>query len=592
MDRAAIRYGTRRKIEALGIAVLVALVGVFLATSWRKWPDSLIDFGRELYLPWQLSQGAVLFRDAEDFYGPFSQYFNAGLFKVFGTSMMVLVTANIAVFSIILAAIYLLFRRAWGPFPAWVASALFVCLFAFADSTGLGNYNYATPYSHEATHGVLACLLLVFSLARWLERPAPWQSFVCGVLMGVASVLKPEILLAAIAVTAAAASMGWRQIQRIDAAAWFAGAAIPMTAFIFFFAKHVPLQTAAEYAGRAWLSVVSTTRFTGDPSQLSFLGFDQPLTRLIQHLGATATAIAAIGLVASGALLGDKFPKRRGIVLIVTILAAATVSASLIAWELAGRCLMGLSLLYILLFRPTGLRLMLGVLGLTLLARMALNGRLHQFGFYQAAIATLVISAVVIAELPERMKLSAPGRRSLIVGFLCLLIPGVSTLVSRSQDLLAVKTFPVGTGGDLFYAVDPSIDNTGNLISAATSELRRIGSGKTLLVLPDGEMVNYLARMRSPVAPAFFFSSATVGGREADIVVDLSNHPPDWIAIVSRDLSEFGIAKYGESEGQGKLILAWISREYELAGTMGGDPLDPTEQGIQLLKKRTSNSDR
>ena len=47
--------------------------------SWRKWPDPLIDFGRELYLPWRLANGAVLYRDVDDFYGPLSQYLNAGL---------------------------------------------------------------------------------------------------------------------------------------------------------------------------------------------------------------------------------------------------------------------------------------------------------------------------------------------------------------------------------------------------------------------------------------------------------------------------------------------------------------------------------
>ena len=31
--------------------------------SWGKWPDPLIDFGRELYLPWRTTQGAVLFKD-------------------------------------------------------------------------------------------------------------------------------------------------------------------------------------------------------------------------------------------------------------------------------------------------------------------------------------------------------------------------------------------------------------------------------------------------------------------------------------------------------------------------------------------------
>jgi len=248
--------------------------------------------------------------------------------------------------------------------------------------------------------------------------------------------------------------------------------------------------------------------------------------------------------------------------------------------------LLGLLLLYVAVLRPTGVRLLLTVLGLAMLARMALNGRLHQFGFYQAAVATLVAVAVVVGELPARLQLSRSARMTLLVCCFCLLLPGVLTLVGWSQQLLALKTYPVASGGDMFYAVDPSRDKTGDLVNVVSSELRKAPPGQSLLVLPDGEMINYLARMRSPIAPAFFFSSATVGSREAAIVRDLRTHPPDWILLISRDLSEFGVGRYGESEGQGKLILDWAATHYELAGSMGGDPLDPHDQGIRLLKRR------
>jgi hypothetical protein len=39
--------------------------------------------------------GAVLYRDVDDFYGPLSQYFNAGLFALFGPGLMVLVALSL-----------------------------------------------------------------------------------------------------------------------------------------------------------------------------------------------------------------------------------------------------------------------------------------------------------------------------------------------------------------------------------------------------------------------------------------------------------------------------------------------------------------
>src|SRR5580700_4488478 len=78
-------------LTPLGWVSLVGIAVFFLGTPWRKWPDPMIDFGRELYLPWRLAHGAVLYRDVDDFFGPLSQYFNSVLFRLFAPGMMVLV---------------------------------------------------------------------------------------------------------------------------------------------------------------------------------------------------------------------------------------------------------------------------------------------------------------------------------------------------------------------------------------------------------------------------------------------------------------------------------------------------------------------
>ena len=65
--------------------------------SWRKWLDPIVDYGREVYIPWQLSQGQVLYRDIAYFNGPLSPYFNALVFKTFGVGLMSLAWVNIAI---------------------------------------------------------------------------------------------------------------------------------------------------------------------------------------------------------------------------------------------------------------------------------------------------------------------------------------------------------------------------------------------------------------------------------------------------------------------------------------------------------------
>ena len=44
------------------------------AWTWRTWPDILIDFGREAYVAWRLTEGDVLPRDVVYVSGPLSPY--------------------------------------------------------------------------------------------------------------------------------------------------------------------------------------------------------------------------------------------------------------------------------------------------------------------------------------------------------------------------------------------------------------------------------------------------------------------------------------------------------------------------------------
>src|SRR5687767_3427150 len=63
------------RYAAAGPALLALLFVGLVAWSWRKWGDVFVDFGHEVYIPWQLSEGRVLYRDIAYFMGPLSQYF-------------------------------------------------------------------------------------------------------------------------------------------------------------------------------------------------------------------------------------------------------------------------------------------------------------------------------------------------------------------------------------------------------------------------------------------------------------------------------------------------------------------------------------
>ena len=559
--------------------ILAAFVIWFLAVSWRRWPDPLIDFGRELYVPWRLANGALLYRDVDEFYGPLSKYINAILFIIFKPGLMVLVAANLAVFGVIIAVLYVILRRAWGFEAALLGGAVFVAVFGFSQFVRSGNYNYATPYSHEATHGLLVCLLLVFVLVKWVQEATRWRSFLAGLLFGLTPLLKPEILFAATVVTIVAIFERWRLWRWAGARGnmiWIVGALLPTAAFTLYFLRFVAFQEALVDAAKGWLNILSA-RFTNNAVERGFLGFDQPWLHLGQHALATLAACALIGAIALIARVSEKIQRSWILISIGACLAAGTCFASaFITWGEVGRCLFGLIFLYLVwgafLTRRDQTQIddksvriarrLIVFLALAMMARMILNGRIYQYGFYQAALAAIVISAFLIDEIPARLGLHRRGRTIMAIGIVALVVSGVVSLSRQSAQLLGMKTVPIGEGLDRFYAFPPQVDSSGETVATVTKLITDNRPGRSLIVLPEGVMINYLARLPSTVPEVFFFSAATEGGREAEIVRQLDRSPPDVVLFIRRDMSEYGIQRYGDRPGNGALILAWLSDNY------------------------------
>src|SRR5580765_6874620 len=113
----------------LGFAVALAM----LLWTWGTWPDVLVDFGGELYVPWRLAQGDVLYRDVAYFTGPLSPYLDALWFRLFGASLMTLALANVVLIAAITALLFRVLEKAADLASAAGATIVFLVLFAFAQ---------------------------------------------------------------------------------------------------------------------------------------------------------------------------------------------------------------------------------------------------------------------------------------------------------------------------------------------------------------------------------------------------------------------------------------------------------------------------
>jgi hypothetical protein len=580
--------------EFAGFLILAALAGYFLHVSWRKWPDPIVDVGAQWYDTWRTSQGAAPYHDFLWNYGPLSLLLNALVFHCFGPGMMVLVAANLAVYAAIVLLAYLAFRAAWGWLAAFAASAVFISVFSFSILNGVGNYNYATPYSHEATHGILLMLATAFVMVQWCLKPSRPMAFLLGLCGGTAAVLKPEFMLAGGVLGAA----GWltrrRQRQspgKAECALVLAGVALPTLVCSAWLARGESWPAALVDSCQAWWLVLVNQIEPGLLYQPNFTGFDYPWRNAALEVQATLRAVLALGVIWAAGWLANRLRARalrwtvalcplallglfqlgqiRVLVLTPNSENALAVLRSIHLDSYAGPCLPGLmALLFAILvvrltleLRQNGraqtrtlMALALVLLGGAMLARMILRARIDHFGFYQAAFAGTTAAAAMVSEIPRWTGAGLWGRRLAALGCLALLGMVCVSCAAQSAAIRADQTQPVAQGRDRFYAFDPEVDETGLLVNWAVERLRTVPPNATLLVLPEGVMINYLSR-RVRQAPESYAD-------EDWYVKELDRSPPDYVLWMTRDLREHGIAQFGAPGNQGDKILPWVRQNY------------------------------
>src|SRR5215510_190493 len=180
--------------DALALFILAVIFILMLISSWQRWSQPIIDHGREMNLPTRILAGEQLYSDVQFLYGPFTPYFNALLYRLFGTHLMALHLSGAVCALLVIFMIYWLARQLMGVGEAWGAAGLVLVLCA-TKSTG----NYIQPYAYNANHGLVFALLALVLVIRYLRENRAHLVFLAGVCSGLSLISKQEIAAASIA---------------------------------------------------------------------------------------------------------------------------------------------------------------------------------------------------------------------------------------------------------------------------------------------------------------------------------------------------------------------------------------------------------
>jgi hypothetical protein len=214
---------------------------------------------------------------------------------------------------------------------------------------------------------------------------------------------------------------------------------------------------------------------------------------------------------------------------------------------------------------------------------MLLHPRFFHFGFYQAALATMVVLAEILILLGKGAGQHKLARHAMHVSAGFLVVAACFAIFLSSARSYARRTFPIGSGRDLFLALPPERDPSGSITRQIVDELRRLPPDDTVLVVPEGLMINYLARRKSPLAEWIFIDVTLAGPAEAALVQRLAANPPSAVVYLHRELGEHGIAQWGGPGQPGHLMLEFFRQSYRPRLAVAANPSAPNRIGALIL---------
>jgi hypothetical protein len=494
------------------LALLVAIAALAFVQSCQRWLDPIIDTGRDLYIPEQLLHGARLYRDIRYQYPPLGPYLLAAITAVIGHSLAAYTAIGLLQSLVIAAGLWVVGRRAAGAIAGFVAALFFVALSFCGASTWGANFLF--PYTYAATIGMA---LLMIALALFLYDRPGWAV----AALFAASWCKVEYCVAALVVLAI---LGVARRVSIRAIASFLIAELIAIGCALLYFPNLRDNVFAEALTRG----ASAREFFRNVS-----GF-----ALWQYNVITAL-LAIVGIVLIAWLLRSvRLPIALPIVIIVSVALAS--HAFFRAWGF----LQYAALLQGFRTRNSTL-LTLSAFSIASTLRVPLSVSPSWYGFVLIVPTYALIAYVLFGYLRGHSIWWIP-----LVALLC------GRDLAEQRVRYAQKAFSIESSRGRLYDANPDR-------AEVLKEFLRVVHGGTLAVLPEGITLNYLSESRTTLPFHTFTPVETAAPQVEDSIIGaFRKSPPQRVAVVDRDVREYGYRGFGVDYD--RRLAAYLSENYRL----------------------------
>jgi hypothetical protein len=347
--------------------------------------------------------------------------------------------------------------------------------------------------------------------------------------------------------------------------------------------------------GSAWKGLLGgwVHIFTDELSELPFyqssMGLDQPWANLWRMLFVFSGYILILlaGFLACAASRQKNIQIYLGLLIVVPLIVLAWIFRNEIPFRDAARALplfMTVGIFYFFWRHVTqkDFRYLPGfgvcLFSLLLLAKMLFNTRFYHYGFALAMPATMIWIVMLTDWIPGYIH----NRGFNPLGFKAAAIAVIGIIVcwhiGISARIYDNKSIAVGQDGDRFYA-----DIRGKAVNEfVTWFSSNRNPSDSLVVLPEGIMLNYLTRTPNPTPVVNLMPPELIMFGEESILRALQQSPASFIALVHKDTSEYGARFFGMHYGTE--IAKWIKENYDPVYLIGFPPLQDRRFGVGIVK--------
>ncbi len=598
---AAVNKGFRQIITNVsGLCVLLAIGCFMLFLSWRRWSLIILDFGRELYIPWKLSMGGVLYKDVYvDHYGPFSPYLNAFF--------------NMGVVIIITYCIYRFFRHTTNSVTAMMTAATFLSVFAFK----FPNYNYITPYAYALTHGIALSLFSILAFYQYIKKQNTFWVVVIGLLIGTIFLTKLEVFFASMAAIGTGFIVLWlvvqfplRKIIKASAVLFFS-LLLPVAVVTVYFAFFMPFQEAllsilTQYRQLFETAVTSNAFYlaaTGRDAFSFYLGkillvtgwyavlllLLWSVTRLVERISSTYYRVI-IMIVAASAFLSLHFTNDvpwnwldlRIPFAFQVVVAVMGIVYGITIWKSRkdkGKALSALPMLVFIIF------------AFVMVLKMILRVTINVYGFALSMPATLVVVAGLVYHVPRLAAKNAQSTTFIRALSIILVAVFLVVEIGAISDTYLIRNYPIATDKEEIITFDAVLNPEGPVINETIKKINEtVKPNENFLVIPEGILLNYLTRRDNPSPYTAFLLGDLVMHHEEKMVERLNRRLPDYVILIDRSVGEWGFKKFGVDTGT--KISGWVTKNYVPVCTIGNIPFQGSQlcNGVIIAKRGTPDS--